>query len=163
MRAKSYRQYNQAYFEEVIITNHDKIEQRAVQNFRERFLTTHEDIYIVFLMYCKEDYHEHFMRTDKSDINHKEFVNLFMQCLKNDSLRTAVLIYNLYINPAVDFDDTVMNILLLRCRFPACLEMKLAFIHGHFDQLSIEQMNQLIETFAEITQVKDIKANPMIY
>jgi len=56
LKASSYRRYNQAYYEEIVI-NH-KVEQRVTQNFRERFIQSKEDIYIVFEMYCKEDYEE---------------------------------------------------------------------------------------------------------
>jgi len=75
MKTASYRKYNQAYYEEQVI-NH-KIEQRVAQNYRERFLITAEDIYIVFEMYCKEDYDEQFQKTEKGEITHKQFVELF--------------------------------------------------------------------------------------
>jgi len=54
IKASTYRRYNQAYFEEIVINN--DIEPRVALNYRERFLVTPEDIYIVFEMYCKEDY-----------------------------------------------------------------------------------------------------------
>lgn len=40
--------------------------------------------------------------------------------------------------------------------------MKLFFIHEHFDLLSIEQMNQLVDIYMEILHRKDFKYNPML-
>jgi hypothetical protein len=69
LKASTYRKYNQAYYEEIVISNN--VESRVAQNYRERFLVTAEDIYIVFDMYCKEDYDEQFMQTKKDEITHK--------------------------------------------------------------------------------------------
>ena len=41
-RCKSYRKYNEAYYEEIIINNINSIEERVIQNYRERFLIEHE-------------------------------------------------------------------------------------------------------------------------
>jgi hypothetical protein len=48
MKSSTYRKYNQAYYEEIVINN--DVESRVAQNYRERFLVTAEDIYIVFEM-----------------------------------------------------------------------------------------------------------------
>ena len=42
------------------------------------------------------------------------------------------------------------------------LEMKLFYIHEHFDILSIRQMNDLIDTFMEVLHRKEHKMNPML-
>lgn len=42
------------------------------------------------------------------------------------------------------------------------LEMKLFFIHEHFDILSIRQMNDLIDTFMDVLHHKEHKMNPML-
>ena len=97
LKARTYRKYNQAYFEEIVINN--DIESRVAFNYRERFLVTPEDIYIVFEMYCKEDYDEQFKKTKKERISHKQFVDLFIICIRNDSFKIAMLIYSLYLNP----------------------------------------------------------------
>jgi len=39
------------------VINHN-VEERVAQNFRERFIQTKEDTFIVFEMYCKEDYED---------------------------------------------------------------------------------------------------------
>ena len=96
LKASTYRRYSQAYFEEIVINN--EVEARVAQNYRERFLITAEDIYTVFEMYCKEDYDEQFMSTKKSEITKKQFIDLFIICLRNDSIRIAMLIYTLYLN-----------------------------------------------------------------
>ncbi len=68
MKASTYRKYNQAYYEEIVINN--EVEARVAQNYRERFLQTAEDIFIVFQMYCKEDYSDEFSKTKKDEITH---------------------------------------------------------------------------------------------
>ena len=45
------------------------------------------------------------------------------------------------------------------CKFH---EMKLFYIHEHFDLLSIEQMNQLVDIYMEILHRKELKLNPML-
>lgn len=54
IKGQSYRKYNQAFYEEIVINY--KVESRVAFNYRERFLVTAEDIRITFDMYCKEDY-----------------------------------------------------------------------------------------------------------
>ena len=70
IKAATYRKYNQAYYEEIVITS-GTVEQRVAQNYREKFLITADDIYIVFEMYCKEDYDAEFINTKKDEISHK--------------------------------------------------------------------------------------------
>ena len=40
------------------------MEQRVAQNYRERFLVSAEDIYLVLCMYSKNDYVNYFLRLD---------------------------------------------------------------------------------------------------
>jgi hypothetical protein len=90
-------------------------------------------------MYCKEDYHEEFSQTNKDEITHKQFVDLFIICLKNDSFQIAILLYTLYLEPSIDIDERMMDILMLTLKdsnkFHEC---KLFFLHEHFDVLSIK-------------------------
>ena len=127
MKASTYRKYNQAYFEEIVINN--EIEERVAQNYRERFLVTKEDIYIVFEMYCKEDYDEQFQNTKKDEITYNQFVSLFILCIKNDSFKIAMLIYTLYLK-VEDMDNKMLDIIMLSVRESIKYhEMKLFFIH----------------------------------
>jgi hypothetical protein len=41
-------------------------------------------------------------------------------------------------------------------------EMKLFFIHEHFDSLSIEQMNLLVDIYQDVLNSKEPKGNPLI-
>ena len=41
-------------------------------------------------------------------------------------------------------------------------EMKIFFIHEHFDILSIFQMNQLVDIYMDILHRKEHKMNPML-
>ena len=136
LKASTYRVYNQAYYEEIVINN--AVEPRVAQNYRERFLLTAEDIYIVFEMYCKEDYAEQFQKTKKDEITHTQFVKLFVGCLRNDSFRIATLLYTAYLTPSTDMDTDMMNILMATIKDSTLYhEMKLFFLHEHFDVLSI--------------------------
>lgn len=136
LKCQSYRKYNPAYYEEIVINN--QVEARVAQNYREKFLVTAEDIYIVFDMYCKEDYDDQFLRTKKNEITHKQFVDLFITCLKNDSFRIAMLIYTLYLDINRDMDERMMDIVMNTIRDSVKFhEFKLFFIHEHFDTLSI--------------------------
>ena len=42
----TYRKFNQAFFEEILINY--QVEERAAQNYREKFLVTADDIFITF-------------------------------------------------------------------------------------------------------------------
>ena len=140
MKSSSYRKYNQAYYEEIVINNN--VESRVAQNYRERFLITAEDIFVVFQMYCKEDYDEQFQQTKKDEITHAQFIELFIICLKSDSFRIGIIIYTLYLTPAVDFNAKMLDILMASIKESVYFhEMKLFFLHEHFDVLSILQLN----------------------
>ena len=169
MKCTTYRHYDQAYYEEVIITskdpltNEDLVEARVAQNYREKFLVTAEDIFIVFKMYCKEDYVGPFMQTKKDEITHEQFVDLFIYCIKYDSFQIGLLIYVLYINPAIDMNEKLMDILMTAIKeSPLYHESKLFLLHEHFDVLSIQQMNNLIDIYQDLCHHKDPKVNPLV-
>jgi hypothetical protein len=84
-KSHNYRQYNQAFYEEILIDL--GTEARVALNYRERFLVRREDILLVLEMYCKNDYVGHFLRTDVSEIEHSHFVDLFMTCIRADSIK----------------------------------------------------------------------------
>ena len=111
-------------------------------------MVTAEDIYIVFDMYAKEDYVEQFIATKKSEITKKQFVDLYVTCLKNDSFKIAMIIYTLYLDISKDMDEKMMDILMTTIRDSVKFhEMKLFLIHEHFDVLSIYQMNLLVDIY----------------
>ena len=41
------------------------------QNYRERFLTSAEDVFLVLKMYAKNDYNAYFLNANLDDISHK--------------------------------------------------------------------------------------------
>ena len=99
-------------------------------------------------MYCKEDYDEQFINTKKDQITHKQFVELFITCLKNDSFRIAILIYTLYLNPSEDMDIKMMDIVMLTIKESMKFhEVKLFLLHQHFDVLTIQQMNHIVDIY----------------
>ena len=89
MKSQNYRRYNQAFYEEILIDYY--VESRVSQNYRERFLVSAEDIYLVLEMYAKNDYVSHFLKINFEDIiTHKQFVELFCIALRNDSFKIAM-------------------------------------------------------------------------
>mgnify|MGYP000930980281 CR=1 FL=1 len=114
-------------------------------------------------MYCKEDYDEAFISTRKNEITHKEFIDLFVICIKNDSFKIGMLIYTLFLNVHIDIDQKIMDIVMTTIKDSILFhEMKLFIIHEHFDILSIEQMNHLVDVYQDILHSKDPKLNPLI-
>lgn len=87
----SFRVYNPAYFEEIIMEFN--VEPRVTNNFRKRFLVDNESVYQVMEMYCKNDHLKQFLGTDLSLLKEKQFSDLFKICLKNDSFKIALEIY----------------------------------------------------------------------
>ena len=87
MKSNGYRYYNQAFYEEILIDFF--VEPRVARNYRERFLVSSEDIYLVLNMYCQNDYVQHFLRLDTSAMSHEQFVALFKTCIRNDSVKIA--------------------------------------------------------------------------
>ena len=76
--------------------------------------------------------------TKKDDITKKQFVELFVTCLKNDSFKIAILIYTVYFDIQKDMDEKMMDIILGTLRESVKFhEIKLFFIHEHFDKLTI--------------------------
>lgn len=161
LKCAGYRKYSPAYYEVIIIYN--TIEERVSLNYRERFLVSPDDIYNVFQMYCKEDFDKQFIATKKDDISHEQFKELFITCLRNDSFNIAITIYIVFLKPTEDMDNKMMEILMNTIKDSVKFhEMKLFFIHEHFDVLSIAQMNYLIDIYQEILNIKDPKMNPII-
>ena len=147
IKASTYQKYNQAYYEEIIITA-DNCEERVALNYRERFIVTAAEIYIVFEMYCKEDYIDQFLSTRKDEIEHQQFIDLFIICIRNDSFNIGMYIYILYLDIQKDIDSRMLDILMSTIKNSVLYhETKLFYIHEHFDTLSIEQMNSLIDIY----------------
>lgn len=91
LKSQFYRKYTNAYYEEILIDY--KIESRVAQNFRERFLVDKDEIYQVLEMYCKKDYVHHFLAVNFDGITHKQMIELFCICIKNDSHKICLQIY----------------------------------------------------------------------
>lgn len=103
------------------------------------------------------------MKTKKDEITHNQFLELFIICVKNDSFKIGMLIYLLYLQPNVDIDQPLMNIIMSSLKESVYFhEIKLFFVHEHFDVLSISQLNNLIDIYQEILHHKDPKLNPMV-
>ena len=62
IKSQTYRQYNQAYYEEILIDY--AVEARVAQNYREKFLVTAEDVLLVLKMYTKNDYTAYFLHAN---------------------------------------------------------------------------------------------------
>lgn len=139
-----------------------KIESRVAQNFRERFLVDKEEIFLVLEMYCKKDYVKHFLAVNFDGITHKQFIDLFNICIRNDSIKTQLQIYLRFLS-AQDITPRIMDLIINSIRDSVKFhEMKLFYIHEHFDLLSIKQMNWLIDVYMEVLHRKELKMNPML-
>jgi len=73
--SRSYKQYNPAYFEEVLLN--EAVEDRVAMNYRERFLIDQEAIFQVLQMYSKMDYLEHFLKVDIKALCQAQIQQLF--------------------------------------------------------------------------------------
>lgn len=109
LKSLNYRQYNQAFYEEILIDF--TVEQRVAQNYRERFLISPQDIYLVLSMYSKNDYVNYFLRLDLSEISHKQYIELFIIAIKNDAFKVALHIYLRFLNNS-DMDSNMMEIFI---------------------------------------------------
>ena len=90
-------------------------------------------------------------------------MELFIICIKNDSFKIGILLYTLFLNPAVDIDNKMIDILLNSIKESVYFhEMKLFILHEHFDVLTIFQLNQLVDIYQEILHMKESKLNPMV-
>ena len=67
-KSHNYRTYNQAYYEEILIDC--RTESRVALNYRERFLKKKEETLLALEMYAKNDYVAHFLKIDKSEVDH---------------------------------------------------------------------------------------------
>ena len=92
----SYRTYNQAYFEQIIITKH--IEGRTAKNFRDRFINSNEELFIVLKMYAEKDYLDYFVNAHVDEMNHHQLTDLFLTSLHHDSFRIALHVYLRYLS-----------------------------------------------------------------
>ena len=117
------------------------MESRVALNYRERFLVSSEEIYLVLNMYCQNDYVNHFLRLDMSTITHQQFVLLFQTSIRNDSVKIAFQIFLRFLTPA-DFDSKMMDILTSTLKNSVrSHEFKLFFILEYFDNFSVSQLN----------------------
>ena len=74
-----------------------------------------------------------------------------------------MLIYTMYLNTSEDMDEKMLDIVMDTIKGTVLYhETKLFFIHEHFDILSIEQLNNLVDIYQTIVHSKDPKANPII-
>jgi hypothetical protein len=113
-------------------------------------------------MYCQNDYVQHFLRLDTSDISHDQFITLFKTCIRNDSVKIAFQIFLRFMSPT-DFDSKIMDILIASLRNSVrSHEFKLFFILEYFDNFTVYQMNQLVDTCLEILHRRDYRYNPVL-
>ena len=74
-----------------------------------------------------------------------------------------MLIYTLYLNITVDMNEKMMDIIMVSIKDTILYhEIKLFYIHEHFDTLSIEQMNFLVDIYQDLVSSKDPKGNPLV-
>lgn len=85
-----------------------------------------------------------------------------MICLRNDSYKVAMQIYLRFLT-AQDITSKVMDAVIETLSTSIMFhEMKLFFIHEHFDVLTIQQMNTLVESYMSLVHRKEHRLNPML-
>jgi len=85
-----------------------------------------------------------------------------MIALSNDAMKVATQIYLRYLT-SFDINNTIMDILINSLKDSTRYhEMKLFYIHQHFDILTISQMNNLVDIYMEILYRSNYKLNPML-
>ena len=71
-----------------------------------------------------------------------------MICLRSDSFKIALIIYLNYLDVVHDIDSKMLDIILQTIHDSTKYhEMKLFLIHEHLEDLSIEQMNRLLDIY----------------
>lgn len=90
-------------------------------------------------------------------------MDLFIYCLKNDSFKIAILIYTLYLDQVIDMDEKMMDIIMLTIKESVYFhEIKLFFIHEHFNVMSVQQLNNLVDIYQQILHNPNIKLHPVV-
>mmetsp|Transcript_20868 Transcript_20868/g.32209 ORF Transcript_20868/g.32209 Transcript_20868/m.32209 type:complete len:167 (+) Transcript_20868:1327-1827(+) len=113
-------------------------------------------------MYCRNDYVSHFQNINLEEISHKQMVELFCICIKNDALKIGFNIYLRFMDSS-DITRKIMDIFINSLkRSLEFHEVKLFFIHQHFDLLSILQMNDLVDLFNHQLLSYDYSKNPVL-
>jgi len=121
-----------------------------------------DEIYQVLEMYCKKDYVNHFLAVNFDGITHKQFIELYCICIRQDSHKISLQIYLRFLS-SQDITPRIMDLIIVSIRDSVQLhEIKLFYLHEHFDILNIKQMNWLIDVYMEILNRKDIKMNPVL-
>jgi len=158
--SRSYRLYNAAYFEEVLLS--EQIDGRVALNYRERFLVEPIAIYQVLQMYSKKDYLEQFLEVDLSGLQQQQFIELFLICWRYDAFKVALHLYLKCLSvsdiskPVIDrFIDGIRD----SCRY---LEIKLFFVLEHFDSMNILQLNRLVDALQHVVFRDEVKLNPIL-
>ena len=88
---RSYRSYNVAYFEEILLMYN--VDERIAKNYRERFIITPSQVFEVLHMYSKMDYVIWFLKQDVSGLSNDQLLHLFLTCFKNDAMKVALHLY----------------------------------------------------------------------
>lgn len=113
-------------------------------------------------MYSKKDFMDYFLDVNVDALTHRQLVDLFQTCIKHDSFKLAFQIYCRYIKPTditQEIINKIMNSLKDSVKFH---EIKMFFIHEHFDVMDVEQLNQLVEIFLLVFKRSEYKYNPML-
>ena len=97
-------------------------------------------------MYSKKDYMDYFLEMkDIQSLTHKQIIHLFQTCIKYDAFKLGLQLYCRFMKSWDMTPDMLYRLTISirdSCKF---LEIKLFFIHQHFEILDVKAMNFLIE------------------
>mmetsp|Transcript_41399 Transcript_41399/g.63111 ORF Transcript_41399/g.63111 Transcript_41399/m.63111 type:complete len:329 (+) Transcript_41399:1432-2418(+) len=144
--AFSYRYYTPAYFQEIVLEPSNEVEQRSGENYQERFLVTPTAIYQVLSMYSKKDYMDNFLRMDDiHKLSKAQIIDLFTICIRHDAFKLGFQLYCRFLK-GPDINRAILRTLTISLRDSIkFMEIKLFFIHEHFDTFDVEGLSKLVD------------------
>ena len=122
-------------------------------------MKTNEDIDSVLEMYCQIDKLEEFANF-KIQIKPKRVEELFLVCLKNDSMKIA---FHLSKNYGISYNQSVITALNNSIRDSEWyFEMKMFFVRQLFPHYNVQQMDDLLMLFTSVFEVANVKKHPLV-
>jgi len=114
-------------------------------------------------MYSKKDYMDYFLNMDDLEqLTMQQIVQLFITCIRNDSFKMGLQLYCRYLRNQ-DITLEIMHRLTMSIRDSTkFLEIKLFFIHQHFEILDVESLNKLIDVLLIVMRRHNYGMNPIL-
>lgn len=110
-------------------------------------------------MYCQIDKLEEFSNF-QIQITEKRVEELFLVCLKNDSMKIA---FHLNKKFGITYNQSVISALNNSIKDSEWyFEMKMFFVRQSFPHYNVQQMDELLQLFTSIFEVVNVKRHPLV-